>query len=451
MRKWILRTSVLFFVAGLIVAVGFLMRSNAPQRVTLAEGTVLVCLGATYGTNHVLPGFSRLGRLLPQPLRSWLGFDRPTQSFRSEQPLLTVWLRDDPVAASNRVSRLGMVALLADEDGVVAGEETWRTLWPARQGGGGTFNLQFRPLPGHSRRITLQLYEHGSGGDRTLLGEMTLPNPGFVEAREWEAEPLPAVRTNGALSCRLEQLVAGVGHRAGFRTTDSGVRLDTAAANTGERPRAAGLFRFTEDGAASTNWLVGTVRLADATGNDLPCGSSSYQCRGDLVVHRFGSILWPGQVWDLTVWAKRKTTAPFTDTELIVLEDIAVPALGETNRLDRAFQAQGLEVRVEHLVHRPPPSPGGYSMEDLTHLRVELSELPEEMFFELAELRDDQGRALRESGWSRTHGKPSVTTFAFEQVPAGAKTVTARLVLQKGRRFDFRVRPEVLERQGTGE
>jgi hypothetical protein len=27
-------------------------------------------------------------------------------------------------------------------------------------------------------------------------------------------------------------------------------------------------------------------------------------------------------------------------------------------------------------------------------------------------------------------------------VPEGAKTVTARFVLQKGRRFDFRVQPE---------
>lgn len=441
MRKLILRTSVLLLGVGLVVGLVVLV-SQAPARsVTLANGATLHCLGATYGTNHVTPGYSRLVRLLPSPLRSFLGFTRPTQSFGTDTPLLTVWLQDEPLAASNRLSRIGIVSMVADEQGVLAGNEAWCSLWP---GGIGTFNLQFRAVPRRSRAVRIQFFSEGVGMQRTPLGELILPNPALDESPAWEATPLPAERTNGFLVCRLEQLVAGVGYHTRVGSTASGQFFEAAPAEPGHRPQAVGVFRFVEDGQPSTNWVVGTVRLADATGNSMRCGSSSHHTHGDLVAHRFGSILWPNEVWDTTVWAKRKTTASFTGEELIVLNDIDVPPLDGTNRLDRALQAQGIEVRVEQFVRRPPPGPGGYSMSDLTHLRLELSELPEGTYLEVVELRDDQDRRLSGQGWSQSHGEPSVTTFAFKEVPEGAKTISAVLVLQRGRRFDFRVQPQTL-------
>lgn len=448
MRKRVIWLGVLLVGAGLITVVVMLSRNAPPRSVTLANGIVLECLGATHGTNHVMPGYSRLAKLLPRPLQSFFGLNRPTQSFTTDTPLLAVWLRDDPAASSNRVGRVGMVSLLADERGVIAGDDTWHSLWPGNRGGGGTFNQQFRALPGRSREITVKFFDEGSGLERPLLGELTFPNPAFNEAPVWEPEPLPAQRTNGGLACRLEQLVAGVGHHTSLGTTATGEYFESSAAESGQRPQALGLFRFEEDGLPSANWVVGTVWLADATGNSIRCGSSSHQCFEDLVAHRFGSILWPDEVWDMTVWAKRKTTASFTDKELIVLENIEVPAMGETNRLDHGVEKLGIEVRVEQFVHQPPAGPGGYSMDDLTHLRVELSELPDDMYFELAELVDEQGRELTGSGWSRTHGKPAVATFAFREIPEGAKTLTARMVLQEGRRFDFRVQPEPVGTNG---
>lgn len=439
MRKRVIWVGVLLASLGLVGVILLLARNPTSRTVTLANGITLEYLGATYGTNHVAPGFSRLGRLLPRPLQSLFGLSRPSQFFRTETLSLAVWLRDDPLSAGNRVGRISVVSLLADERGVVAGDDDWQSFQPGAIGGGGTLNLQFRTVPGRSRMITVKFFDEGGGSDRVFLGELVFPNPAFTRAPVWEAESLPASRTNGNLVCRLERVVAGVSHRTIQRNRGE---VEFAALKPGEGPYGLGLFRFAEDGLPSTNWSVGTVWLADATGNSLHCGSSMHRYEEDLVAHRFGPILWPDEVWDLAVWAKRKPTAPFTEDEVIVLEGIQVPALGDTNRLESVFPRQGIEVRVEQFVHRAPPEPGGYSMDDLTHLRVELSKLPDGMYFDLVELVDEEGRELRGSGWSRTHGEPSVSTFAFQDVPEGAKTLRARMVVHRGRRFDFRVQPE---------
>jgi hypothetical protein len=168
----------------------------------------------------------------------------------------------------------------------------------------------------------------------------------------------------------------------------------------------------------------------------------------ELVAFRFGPILWPDEVWQFDLWAKRTSQAPYAADELIVLDDIRVPPLGETNRLDRTFQRLGLEVRIESFAHKPPPEPGGYSMADVSHLRVTVSELPEGHYLDLVRVADEQGRTLQSMGWSRSHSKPVEQVFAVRQVPEGAQLLSVRLTVQRGRPFSFLVQPELAGANG---
>lgn len=449
MRKLAIFTGVLLLIAALAAALVLWLGAAPTRTATLANGLSVEYLGTTYGTNHVTPGYSRLARLLPRPMQSLLGLTRARQSFTTPTPALVVWLSEDPLSSTNGAGAVSMVSLLADEDGVVAGNDTWYSILRGPSGAPTPFTLVFRAAPANGGELSVRFFDPGGGtANRTLLGELAIPNPALRNSPGSSPEPLPAIRTNGTVTCRLDKLAVGVGFHTRQRTTPEGLMLELAPVDPGFAPAAVGLFRFETEDQTGTNWTVGAVLLADAAGNPLQCGSRMNWYGDGRVIHRFGPTLWPDEAWNLTVWARRKPTARFAAEELIVLDGIAVPGLGETNQLDRVFQRHGREVRVEHFAHRPPPPKGGYLMTDLTHLRVVLSELPEGVYFELVGIADEQGRELVPSGWSSGHGTPSEATFAFREVPKDARKLTARMVLQQGRRFEFRVQPEVVGSNG---
>jgi len=443
------------------VLVGLFLRSVPVLKVTLTSGVTVKYLGTTYGTNHVLPGFSRLMALLPRPVRAWFGLSQG-MGLLSSTPEYVVWLRADSGAAPSPLGPSGMECLVADEQGVVVGADSNSGL-----GLGGTFPLKFQALPSRSREIKLRFFERvrvegfglrlmsvsdlseipDSGNalvliarnlkDGTLhfrafdregrlvldnlegdlpggymrsgilkteltrfwvreslspaersmilmtlsritgqlrlhqpfLVELTLANPALVQAPAWEGEPMPAQRTNGGLSCRLERLAAGVGNPLMSNPGLPHAGFQVLAPEMGRRLQAVGMFHFEEDGRPSQNWEVVSVRLADAAGHSIRPGFTMRGSYSDREVRAFDPILWPNEVWDLTVWAERKPAASFSDEELIILENVEAPAPGKTIRLHQVFWQLGIEVRVKGLVLERPPGPVGRRMGGQAHLR----------------------------------------------------------------------------------
>ncbi|MCB1125295.1 MAG: hypothetical protein KDM81_02285 [Verrucomicrobiae bacterium] len=535
MRKRWFRWGVLLVVLLPVVLVGLFLRPVPERKVTLTSGLTVKYLGTTYGTNHVLPGFSRLTGLLPRPVRAWFGLSQG-MGLLSSTPEYVVWLRADSRAAPSPLGPSGMECLVTDEQGVFIGADS-----NSGPGLGGTFPLKIQALPCRSREIKLKFFERvrvegfglrlmsvsdlseipdsgnelalvarnlkdgtlhfrafdregrlvldnsegdlpggfmGSGILKTeltrfwereslsydelamirmtlsritgqmrlhqqFLGELTLANPAFVQAPAWEGEPMPAQRTNGGLSCRLERLAAGVGNPLISNPGLPRAGLQVLAPEMGRRLQAVGVFHFEEDGRPSRNWEVGSVRLADAAGHSIRPGFTMRGSYSDREVRAFDPILWPNEVWDLTVWAERKPEAVFSDEELIVLENVEVPASGRIVRLDRVFQRLGIEVRVKELVHERTSGPVGRRMSGRARLLVELPELPDEMCLKLVVVVDEQGRRLLVSGQPLDRsGKHLFMAFPVLVPAEGAKTLTIRLALQKRQRFDFRVKPE---------
>lgn len=340
MRKRLVRLGVIL-AAVLAGAVGGLLLWPTPRpAVTLANGIQLDCLGATYGTNHVQPGGSRLARLLPRQLKAWLGLSQPAQTVNTAAPSLAIWLREDPSSLSNRLGRIGggtiIGGLLTDEGGIVGGNLAPHFFWGGGSRGVNPFALVFRSVPYRSREITVRLVDIRDRTGKELLGELTLSNPAHRRAPTWEAETLPACRTNGALTCRLEQVAVGLGNHVGRI-----ILGEFPAAKLNEAPRALAVFRFEEGGLPAEDWTVGKVLLTDATGNllafedgqpgtdrtvdelvfasaqgNLATTESRARQHGDgLVVQHFDRALWPGEVWGLTVWAEPTSPAVVSERD----------------------------------------------------------------------------------------------------------------------------------------
>lgn len=477
MRKRFIWLGVSLAAFGLLtLAVGLLLWQAPPRTVTLVNGIKLDCLGATYGTNHVQPGTSRLAQLLPQSLRVWLGLSQPAQTVTTATPSLAIWLREDPSSLSNRVGRAGIVmgGLLADERGIVAGNFAPHFFWSGGSRGAGAFALIFRSVPRRSRELTLRLVHFGAESGERLVGRLTLRNPVYRRAPHWAAEEPPVCRTNGPITCRLEALATGLEGSSGQVSLGTDPVLRLAAAAPDKAPRALAVVRFEAHGLPVTDWTVGKVHLTDAAGNllsfedglprpdrtveELVLASRSGNlltsesrvrpCAGGLVVQYLDATLWPDEVWGVTVWAKRNLEASPGADELIELEGIRVSELAATNRLEWVFQRQGTEVRIERLGPGPASSVGSRPRGALARLRVAFPGLVDGGFCDVLGIEDELGRAI---GWSRSEPvrtRPGELVVAIGQVPEGATTLSVRIVVQQGRRFDFRVRPEVVGTNG---
>jgi hypothetical protein len=456
MRKLAIFTVLLLLIAvAVVVGALWLLRPAPPRTVTLANGLSIECRGTTCGTNHVTPGVSRLAGLLPRGLRSWIGLGPGRLSLPTDTPSLVAWLSLDWGGFTNPVGPVGLVCALADESGQLAGEPTGVSLAKAPTVGTMPLSVIFRALPMTSRKLRLQFYDTGRGSSgRTLMGELEFPNPVFQASVGPKPEPLPLTRTNGPVTCHLERLVAGVKSGVRQRATPEGREFQFEPVADGFTPGAVGMFRFEAPGGTGAEWTVAEVSLADAAGNVLHCGSPVSREGRRFVVTPFAPTLWPDHAWDLTIWAKRKPEASYQPEELIRVQDIEVPGLNETNQVDQLVEALGVKVWVEYLAHRPPPpSQGNYSLRDLSHLRLRVSELPEGVFFELLAITDEQGRELLLLNRPVLRRETMVNRFTplkipIRVIPEEVRKLTVRMVVQQGRRFEFHAQPEMVGTNG---
>lgn len=450
---------MLLGAVGLAVAGGVIWRqaaarsSNPPpwSGFVLPDGSRLVIHGATWGTNHVGPPRFAWLRHLPGALREKAVrfFKVPAfQTARTERPELMLWPELQTPAALARGTAVGQrygLALLdpatgrvirtSDLPGGLAG--VWTRTFPARPN---TPEMTF---------AVVRMQSSSEGEEVVELSRFSLRTPRFRKVPVWTAEPLPTLVTNGALVCEVAGLYFGTGRNMTHRFRHDGTEMEFGLARTNQEPGFLLHSRFLQDGQPAAWWQINRVTLRDAAGNEVATtGRSSSGTLGDgFEPLNFSPVLWPGEVWELTLHARRRSDAPFAEAELLKLGDFTLPPLGETNRTGLSVTRGNLRAEVVEVVRRPalPGERPGYSHRDLSRLRIEVSGLTNGLVCEFVALETAPGTRLRPiSTTHSTSGDRWEFDGGFRDL--GPDTAKARVILavQAEREFTFRARPIVL-------
>ncbi len=439
-------------VVGLLVAgaiglawwVGHELRSAPGRRVVLASGVQVSVLGVTYGTNHVQPGF---GRLLPDRLRMVLArlLGRPglgSYRFATSQPELVVWITHN---ATNSMVPPGSVRVaLADEAGFLSGDDRDFTTFV---GGRSATAIGFAVWPRRSRELRIRVFEQGPTFNYRLAGEVRCVNPAVSRAPAWTAEPLPARGTNGPLVCTLSAVMTGLG----MNTTTS-AQADGTTRITFSPPQEDGEIRtalrlaMTDLDSPSNDWEIAAIHVADATGNAAANSSlSANYGPGPERNYQFEPGLWPSEPWRLELLAARRPGSVFSARELVVFTNLALPAIGFTNRYTDSALVGTTKVSVIEFNRRAPlpDDVRSWSSDDLSALKLSVANLPADGKFTLVRASDDAGRTLEVPSFGWGHSEPHDATFSFRSVPAEARSLNLTFAVQTMRRFTFRVQPSL--------
>ncbi|MBM3884043.1 MAG: hypothetical protein FJ387_30785 [Verrucomicrobia bacterium] len=441
---------LLALAAAILVGGAALIVTRLPRAtvapVTLPNGALLRARGVTYGTNHFAPGLFRFTRHIPMPLRrvldSWIGPPSGGLSRRTTaEPKLMVWGDWSPLSPTGLAGGTSLRVYLEDRQGVLGGEPAWLSVAPNQPPGA---VLDFANFPRRSPWFAAVIFQSNPDGSLVRIGQLRLPNPLPTHWPTWAAETLPARQENGDLTCTLESLQTGLGTGTTVRTTGDGRQSVTShPAKPGEPPRSAIDLHFDQAGQPAPHWTLGKLELADATGNVAPTTSSSLSGRDRIHFH-FGPSLWPDEPWELRLWAKRTPSAPFTPDETATLEGVAVPALGQTNRLDRILVCAGVQLHVSSFTLQPQPPANGYGSSDLSRIELTTTNLSPGVFIDLIRTIDNQGRQFVPCSTSTgtSPSGPHLYGWGFRDIPADAQMLEFTFAVQRGRYFAFRVQPE---------
>jgi len=409
MAKWIFGLGLAFAVGALAMAFVVVARQpKLPPPLTLPSGETLILRGVTYGTNHLAPRGPRWLRLLSERVPAFLRqrltarFIRGTPLFADRtttEPHLLLWLEVESGAATNRSWSTNVWLMLQDERGRVAGERQDVALhfWPKNPRVGKV--VEFRAFPRRGTQIGVVLIQ-GSYDQPVVVGYWQIPNPVRSAARSWETESLPQTRTNGNLECTLGALAAGTGTSSGIGSErGGGMRFQINAATPGTVPGAAFPAIFRERGIETNTWTIGSVTLADATGNVLSSSGTSWSSISNTVFFHWNPVLWPGEGWELRLIAKRTKEAQFTPGEIVEFRDIIVPGLDTPVSPIDEIKVNGVTLQTKQFVLRQRSDPNSWSGYKISHLKLMVTGLTNGLYLDAIKATDDEGRTYRCGSW----------------------------------------------------
>jgi len=452
MRRWLVRLgcagTVVLLTAVFLGGVWAVRRGPATE-ITLSDGTRLRFLGTTYGTNHVAPGRLPLMSHLPRPVQLVFGrvfHWQPPARMITPEPVLKAWFErvaPPSAAGSGPLATPGAPVDLdldvTDAADFPVGVAHWFT--PIL--GAGAMSADMQAFPRRTTDFDLVVLQRNPGtATLTRLMQIHLHNPLGTSWPVWHGDPLPATRTNGNLQCVLVSLQAGLGNGITFRGNSGGgstVIADPAA--EGEERHAGVVARFAEEGQPTKQWTLASAELRDATGNHVGSSSTSLAWSEDGVHFLFAPSLWPAEVWEVGLWAKRTPEAAFSADELVELKGVRLPKTDETLKLGREFQRGGLQLVFKQFVRRAAISGGAYSSVQLSELALTASPLPGGSYVDVARVVDDRGR--KSAPVSSSIGGTELT-FGFRDIAADAETLDFTLAVHRGRKFVFRAQPELV-------
>ncbi len=453
LRRWLVWlgcAGTLILLAALFLGGVWAIRRGPSAEITLSDGTKLRFLGTTYGTNHLAPGGASLVSRLPRPVRfvCFRVFHWQTPArLTTPEPVLKAWFersgpraaaRGRPFATAGPVLDLEMS--VADATGfLVGGGVRWFNLL---LGGGATF-ADLKAFPRRMTDFDLVVLQRNPGlASSTPLTRIRLRNPLGTTWPKWRGDPLPATQTNGNLQCILVSLQAGLGNGITFRgQPDGGSTVITDPAAEDEERHVGVVVRFAEDGQPTKDWTLASAELRDATGNHVESSSTSLALAEDGIHFLFAPSLWPAEVWEVGLWAKRTPEAAFSSDEVVELKGVRLPKTDEALKLGQEFQRGGLQLVFKQFVRRAAISDGSYSSRQLSELALTVSPLPEGSYVDVARVVDNRGR--KSAPVSSSIGGTELT-FGFRDIAADAETLDFTLAVHRGRKFVFRAQPELV-------
>jgi hypothetical protein len=395
-------------LALVALAAGVLWPAGPPQIVTLPDGRQYQYAGVTWGTNHSQPRV--LARVVDSLPANWAAYARTKLNPRfalvpptsTPTPALMVWL--EPVGSNAPFST--QVGTLGDENGVSSGWPNYFYFNPAQN----WLPLAFYQVPRRVRTVECDLVATDMIMDPTNFVRIRFSNPLFGHYPQWQPETLPAVKSAGDLTVRLDSFAA-VPHSPIYRTESFFVSI--------------GSPRGTKDA-----WEVEHAELSDATGNRL---GASVSRRQDGTYPMRGA-LWPGEsAWRLKLALKRTSGIPGGD--LITFSNLPVVAAASLGPLGASLMTN--RSRGTPLVLRNYVSGGNSWVRDGYWVVVDTEPFESPDFaVDIVRVTTDAGDPTPYNGSGQ-----SGQYWHFSSVPAGAKTHTVTVAVQKPRYVEFLVKP----------
>jgi hypothetical protein len=417
---------------------------RAPAQIlTLPNGMMYRFAGVTYGTNHVMgSGWSVAVQKLPAPLSTVLrrmlgGKMKPPTSRTTPKPTLMVWFAPLGTNGGIALPSVSMYGVLADEQGIMAGERRYVSQNWSMAGPPQWLSQQFEVWPRRSRTLECVLFQYNYGQSKPYLelGRFQFRNPAAGPFPEWKPESLPVTRDAGDLKITLHDFLAGVNSGGSVKERDGGRYYGYKAVKPGEEALAA--VRFTVDSPRGTNesWTVAQFHLSDPTGNDRK--ATSWSSSVGRPAH-FSPVLWPDEpAWKFAARFKRQSGFP--ESDLVVFRDVPLPELGQTNTVDLTNTVNKIECILKSVVLRAPMTNSSYSSRDLTSITLEHSELPDDFAVDLVSVTFADPAAVVKSNGSSYGGTSHEAHFtAF---PTNQTHATITYAVQKTRQVEFLVPP----------
>jgi hypothetical protein len=273
---------------------------------------------------------------LPSGLRNKLNFSGGSMSFggSSDTNLYLITVERPKKGANPPTEPIGRVRIVDEQS------NAFDACWGASTLGmeGETVRCwQVQSFPRRSPSLHVQFMAIKTDGDWAKAAEFEIPNPAFATYPQWTAQPMPVTSKDGDLAVTLREF------RSGEKMLGRRGQGDEAIVAR----RTHLLFTFAEKGAASDDWRIQKLTIADATGNHwspyLDFINQDFTWTTNGTVEFFGA-LWPGEnAWKLNlevVRGKGFQLAEFWEIE------VPMPRRGTLLSLTNEWQSDGQKVEL---------------------------------------------------------------------------------------------------------
>lgn len=412
-----------------LLEVRWALADRRARFVTFPDGSRLEFLGTVMGNGTFTTDtpWQRLARrYLPARFQSWLPAVIDCSGIYPATNSATIILRlTNPTNASGRAPWASYMP--EDRNGFRhPGNGGYSVRSDAK--GNYTFAIGLPSFPRREPKFSVH-FEDMNGVDVATV-QVRNPTPGPFP--DWRPSPIPQIQTNGPVTLTLESLTEN------GKTDRGGPFL---------RPR----FNLRATNPAWVNAEASFTKLLDATGNE-------------------GMLLSPREpAWKLRALVFRKRTNDFAANEKLVLTNLALPAAGQFQSLDKSADCDGVGLKVlvlagagsfglsngvTRFMQPPPQGTGGafgstvgngYSVEtwgsSTPFLLVEVRNAQPDDDIQI-HLLDKSGREekIETSRNGTLSSGANIYKFAFDPVQ-DAKFVTITLVVNRPLLFDFLVNP----------
>jgi hypothetical protein len=277
---------------------------------------------------------------------------------------------------------------------------------------------------------------HGKSGP---LAELRVKNPVRGPFPVWTPEPLLLPKRIDDLEFSLVNFeIEVVRGKHGYRWLDA------------PQPWATLAFHVASEGRTEPVWSTAGFVLSDATGNTVALPGETQRVMDRFTdpqlprrevdrTHHTVSFLWPlwldEPAYRLRVEFMRGPEAQFPIGDVLEVKAVPVPPASGLSMIDLRTNLHGAEVRLLALVGEHATLPGReHDVFGQTTLEVDVPPLPDDLRFDVVELRDDQGRLAEPAPGAGSQ------SYGF-RIPGDARTVDLKVAVSKRYVVEFLVKP----------